>query len=45
METIAAAIVTAKPKASKPISTKHLAYTLADQHQLTKTEGQQILMG
>ena len=43
METIAAAIVTAKPKASKPITTKHLAYTLADQHQLTKKQGQQML--
>ena len=45
MEAIAAAVITAKPKASKPITTKHLAYTLADQHQLTKTEGQQMLMG
>jgi DNA-binding protein HU-beta len=43
METIAAAVVTAKPKASKPITTKHLAYTLADQHQLTKKQGQQML--
>src|SRR5476649_425562 len=32
-----------KPKASKPITTKHLAYTLADQHQLTKKQGQQML--
>ena len=37
------AAVTAKPKASKPITTKHLAYTLADQHQLTKKQGQQML--
>src|SRR5450830_235433 len=43
METIAAAVVTAKPKASKPITTKHLAYTLADQHQLTKKQSQQML--
>jgi DNA-binding protein HU-beta len=34
---------TAKPKASKPITTKHLAYTLADQHQMTKKQGQQML--
>ncbi len=43
METTTAAIVTAKPKASKPITTKDLAYTLADQHQLTKKLGQQLL--
>jgi DNA-binding protein HU-beta len=41
MEAIAAA--TAKPKASKPITTKHLAGTLADQHQLTKKQGQQMI--
>ena len=33
----------AKPKASKPITTKHLAATLAEQHQLTKKQGQQML--
>ena len=43
MEAIAAAVITAKPKASKPITTKRLAYTLADQHQLTKKQGQQML--
>src|SRR5450759_4811282 len=43
MEAIADAVITAKPKASKPITTKHLAYTLADQHQLTKKQGQQML--
>ena len=43
MEAIAAAVITAKPKASKPITTKHLAYTLADQHQLTKKQSQQML--
>ena len=32
-----------KPKASKPITTKHLAYTLADQHQMSKKQGQQLL--
>ena len=37
MAAIAAPV--AKPKASKPITTKHLAYTLADQHQLTKKQG------
>ncbi|MEP7030465.1 MAG: HU family DNA-binding protein [Pseudolabrys sp.] len=41
MAAIAAA--PAKPKASKPITTKHLAYTLADQHQLTKKQGTQML--
>src|SRR5476651_1274975 len=43
MEAIAAAVITAKPKPSKPITTKHLAYTLADQHQLTKKQGQEML--
>src|SRR6266851_6039522 len=32
-----------KPKASKPITTKHLAATLAEQHQLTKKQGAQML--
>ena len=31
------------PKPSKPITTKHLAYTLAEQHQLTKKQGVQML--
>ena len=39
----AAATAAAKPKASKPITTKHLAYTLADQHELTKKQGQQMV--
>ena len=39
----AAATAKPKPKASKPITTKQLAYTLADQHQLTKKQGQQML--
>ena len=34
---------TPKPKLSKPITTKHLAATLAEQHQLTKKQGQQML--
>ncbi len=41
METVVDA--TAKPKASKPITTKLLAYTLAEQHQLTKKQGQRML--
>ncbi|HET8974638.1 MAG TPA: HU family DNA-binding protein [Pseudolabrys sp.] len=43
MEPVVAAFTTPKTKASKPITTKHLAYTLADQHQLTKKQGQQML--
>lgn len=34
---------TAKPKASKPINSKQLAHTLADQHQMTKKQGTQML--
>jgi len=41
MEATAAA--TAKPKSTTQISTKHLAYTLAEQHQLTKKQSQQML--
>src|ERR1700694_832748 len=37
------AAASVKPKASKPITTKHLAATLAEQHQLTKKQGQQML--
>ena len=33
-------VVVAKPK---PITTKQLAYTLAEQHQLTKKQGQEML--
>jgi DNA-binding protein HU-beta len=32
-----------KPKASKPVTTKHLADALAEQHQLTKKQGQAML--
>jgi DNA-binding protein HU-beta len=39
----AKAAATAKPKASKPVTTKHLAYTLADQHQMTKKQGTEML--
>ncbi len=38
-----AANATAKPKASKPITTRILATTLAEQHQLTKKQGLQML--
>ena len=33
----------AKPKASKPVTSKHLAATLAEQHQMTKKQGLQML--
>ena len=33
----------AKPKPSKPVTTKHLAYALADQHQMTKKQGLEML--
>jgi DNA-binding protein HU-beta len=33
----------AKPKASKPVSSKQLAYALAEQHQLTKKQGVEML--
>jgi DNA-binding protein HU-beta len=32
-----------KPKASKPVTTKHLVDALAEQHQLTKKQGQAML--
>ena len=32
-----------KPKAPKPITTKQLAYALAEQHQLTKKQTQEML--
>ena len=32
-----------KPKAPKPITTKQMAYTLAEKHQLTKKLGQEML--
>jgi DNA-binding protein HU-beta len=43
MAAAAKPVAGAKPKASKPITTKHLAYTLADQHSLTKKQGTQML--
>ncbi len=42
-KSMATAAATAKPKASKPITTKFLANTLAEQHQLTKKQGAQML--
>ena len=35
--------VTAKPAAPKTVTTKHLAYALAEQHQLSKKQGLQML--
>ncbi len=32
-----------KPKASKPVSSKQLAYALAEQHQLTKKQGVEMM--
>jgi DNA-binding protein HU-beta len=39
--TVSAAVV--KPKLQKPISTKQLAYSLSEKHQLTKKLGQEML--
>jgi DNA-binding protein HU-beta len=33
----------AKPTASKPVTTKHLAYALAEEHQLTKKQGLEMM--
>jgi len=33
----------AKPKASKPVTTRMLAAALAEQHELTKKQGQEML--
>jgi DNA-binding protein HU-beta len=35
--------IAAKPKASKPVTTKHLAYALAEEHQLTKKQGLEMM--
>ena len=32
-----------KPKAGKPVTTKHLAAALAEQHQLTKKQGLEMM--
>ena len=41
MAAIAAA--PAKPKAAKPVTTKHLAAALSEQHQLTKKQGLEMM--
>ena len=33
----------AKPKAAKPVTLKQLAYALAEQHELTKKQGVEML--
>jgi DNA-binding protein HU-beta len=38
-----AAAPAAKPKAPKPVTTKQLAYALAEQHELTKKQGVEML--
>ncbi len=43
MATKPAASAAAKPKAAKPVTTKQLAYALAEQHQLTKKQGVEML--
>ncbi len=37
------AAASSKPKAGKPVTTRHLAATLAEQHQLSKKQGLQML--
>ena len=38
-----AAAASSKPKAGKPVTTKHLAAALSEQHQLTKKQGLEML--
>jgi DNA-binding protein HU-beta len=38
-----AAAASSKPKAGKPVTTRHLAAALAEQHQLTKKQGLEML--
>ena len=38
-----AAAVSSKPKAGKPVTTRHLAAALAEQHQLSKKQGLEML--
>ena len=38
-----AAAASPKPKAGKPVTTRHLAAALSEQHQLTKKQGLQML--
>ena len=37
------AAASSKPKAGKPVTTRHLAAALAEQHQLTKKQGLEML--
>jgi DNA-binding protein HU-beta len=39
----APAVASTKPSASKPITSKDLAYALAENHQLTKKQGKEML--
>ena len=43
MEAIVAAVAKAKSELSRPINTSHLAFTLADQHQLTKKQSKELI--
>ena len=36
-------VASSKPKAAKPVTTKHLAAALAEQHQLTKKQGLEMM--
>ena len=38
-----AVAASSKPKAAKPVTTKHLAASLSEQHQLTKKQGKEIM--
>ena len=38
-----AAAASSKPKAGKPVTTKHLAAALSEQHQMTKKQGLEML--
>ena len=40
---MAKAAAPAKPKAAKPVTTRHLAATLSEAHQLTKKQGLEIM--
>jgi DNA-binding protein HU-beta len=40
---MAAAAASPKPKAGKPVTTRHLAAALSEQHQLTKKQGLEML--
>ena len=37
------AAASSKPKAGKPVTTKHLAAALSEQHQLTKKQGLEMI--